>query len=94
MSSALPPNAAILARWVKSKGVKVVLNQNGVGYPAWTTDHQSINSELSVVLSLADLVIYQSQFCKDAADHFVGEVSSPWTILFNCTLSMFKTRSF
>jgi glycosyltransferase involved in cell wall biosynthesis len=94
VSSALPPYAVILARWVKSKGVKVVLNQNGVGYPGWTKDHQSINSELSIVLSLADLVIYQSQFCKDAADYFLREASCPWTILFNCTdLDKFKPET-
>ena len=84
VSSALPCHSVELARWARKCGAIVVLNQNGVAYPAWTDDHQSINDELAEVLSQTDLVIYQSHFCKQAADRFLGQPPSMWEILPNC----------
>ena len=76
VSSALSRYSTDIAHWAKAQGVKVVLNQDGVAYPAWTGDHQRINSELKNVLNLADLVIYQSQFCKKTADYFLNQINS------------------
>jgi len=91
VSSALPPFPIILSRWAKSNGVKVVLNQNGVAYPAWTADYEAINTELRELFVLADFIIYQSKFCKKAADRYVDKPQCPWKILFNCVdLEKFK----
>ena len=84
VSSALSRYSTDIARWAKAQGVKVVLNQDGVAYPAWTGDHQRINSELKNVLNLADLVIYQSQFCKKTADYFLGVAPAIQTVMNNC----------
>ena len=84
VSSALPCHSAELVRWARNQGAKIVLNQNGVAYPAWTSDHVAINTELATVLTQADLVIYQSQFCKQGADRFLGEPPALWKILPNC----------
>ena len=84
VSSALPRHSATLVRWAKARGIKVVLNQDGVAYPAWTTDYQCINNELKNIIRCADLVIYQSDFCKEAADQFVGRASAMHTVINNC----------
>lgn len=84
VSSALPRHAVTLVQWAKAQGVKVVLNQDGVAYPAWTSHYQHINNELRNVISCADLVIYQSYFCKEAADQFVGRAPAMHTVINNC----------
>jgi len=84
VSSALPKHSIDIAHWAKARGIKVVLNQDGVAYPAWTNDHQRINSELKSVLRLADLVIYQSNFCKEAANRFLGMAPAMQTVMNNC----------
>ena len=84
VSSALPNQAVEVIRWARKRGAKIVLNQNGVAYPAWTRDYQEINSELLSILGSTDLVIYQSEFCKRGADRFLREAPSFWQILPNC----------
>ena len=84
VSSALPRHSVTLARWAKARGVKVVLNQDGVAYPAWTADYRKINRELESLIACADLVIYQSRFCKEAADQFLGMAPAMWTVMNNC----------
>ena len=84
VSSALPAHAMELVNWAKKRGVTVFLNQNGVAYPAWTDNYQTINNELSQILCQADVVLYQSQFCKDAADKFASKCAHQWDILYNC----------
>ena len=84
VSSALPQYAIEIVDWAKSNGAKFVLNQNGVAYPSWTKDHKSINSELSELMGRADLVIYQSEFCREAARRFLGEPVGQWRVLPNC----------
>lgn len=84
VSSALPLNAVEVVRWAKNRGAGVVLNQNGVAYQAWTDDYQAINNELSEVISQTDVVLYQSKFCKLAADRFVCKAPKKWEILNNC----------
>jgi glycosyltransferase involved in cell wall biosynthesis len=61
-----------------------VLNQNGVGYPAWAGEKaDEFNKPLRRALAAADHVLYQSEFCKRSADLFLGEPRGPWEILPN-----------
>ena len=55
------------------RGAAIVVNQNGVAYPAWAglrTDE--INEPLREALNAADYVFFQSEFCKSSADRFLG----------------------
>ncbi len=84
VSSAPPPHAGELVRWAKKQGARFVWNQNGVGYPGWAgRDYKLLNAPMAALLHQADHVIYQSQFCRDSADHFLGPANIPATILFN-----------
>ncbi len=84
ISSALPFHATILAKEATRAGIKIVLNQNGVGYPAWLPNGwQKHNDRLSEVLSLADYVFYQSRFAKISADRFLIARDKNYEILYN-----------
>ncbi len=84
VSSALPIHADLLVSQAKHRGVRVVVNQNGVAYPAWHgAGWRWTNAAMRRVLRLADHVVYQSEFCRRAADHFLGPVAVSSEILYN-----------
>jgi len=68
----------------RSRGIPVVLNQNGVYYPAsggrgW----RALNQPLDALRRSADFIVYQTDFCKLACDTFLGAVDTPFTIACN-----------
>jgi glycosyltransferase involved in cell wall biosynthesis len=84
VSSRLPDGAAWLARVARAKGAKVVLNQNGVAYHGWYGEGwERVNAPMAAVLSLADHVLYQSEFCRLAADRFLGSARAACEVLYN-----------
>jgi glycosyltransferase involved in cell wall biosynthesis len=84
VSSAIPRHALELVEFVKARGVKLVWNQNGVGYAAWAGKFaDDVNEPLRALLHAADFIIYQSAFCRASADRFLGPASAPSAILFN-----------
>ena len=84
ISSALPPYAAQMARIARRAGGRVVLNQNGVAYPAWHgPGWERPNRFIRDVMAACDLVIYQSEFCRMAADQFVTVPDCETDILHN-----------
>ncbi len=77
----LPPAAF---KWLKSRGIPIVHNQNGVFYGAWFAgDWQAQNRRMAVAYHAADWVFFQSEFCKLAAEKFLGERRGPGEILYN-----------
>ena len=83
-STWLPRDLAPLLRLARRRGVPVVLNQDGVGYPAWAgvrTDE--VNRPLRRALAGAEHVLYQSAFSKQSADLFLGEPLGTWELLPN-----------
>ena len=84
VSSAPVPHALDFARWAKSRGAKLVWNQNGVAFPAWAGDRcQDINHPMAEMLRLADFVVYQSDFCRVSADRFLGTAQCPAAVCLN-----------
>ncbi len=84
LSSTMPEDWAQLLWLARHKGVRVVLNQNGVAYPAWHGQGwEQANQPLAKMVHAADYVFYQSRFCKLSADRFLGERHGPWDILYN-----------
>ena len=73
-SSWLPRDLRPLLWAARRRGAPVVLNQDGVGYPGWAgTRTEEVNRPLRRALEAADHVLYQSAFCKESADEFLGE---------------------
>ncbi len=84
VSSALPYFPERMAQMAKGSGAKLVINQNGVAYPGWFgSGWKKQNSPMRSLHSLADHVLYQSKFCKESADQFLGPRDSDFEILYN-----------
>lgn len=82
-SVAHPLQFEILAQ-AKRKGLKIVVNQNGVAFPAWDGDnYEASNRSLKQIISFADFIIYQSQFCKDSAERYISPPDVPNEIIYN-----------
>ena len=83
-SSWLPRDLRGLLWLARRRRLPVVLNQNGVGYPAWAGDRtEEVNRPLGRAFAAADHVLYQSEFCRSAADVFLGGPSGSWEVLPN-----------
>lgn len=84
VSSAPPPRAMELVRWARHHGARFVWNQNGVAYPAWAGSfYYLLNAPMRELLHAADYVFYQSEFCRESADRYLGPTDRPQSILFN-----------
>ncbi|MDO8753533.1 MAG: glycosyltransferase family 4 protein [Anaerolineales bacterium] len=76
-------SSAILAR-AKQKGLKIIVNQNGVAFPAWDgANFENTNQSLKNVLDHADYIIYQSQFCELGAERYLTPPDVPHEIIYN-----------
>lgn len=85
VSSALPRFAEEWVQVCKAAGVRIVWNQNGVGYPAWAGEnYEVVNRPMRNLIHQADFVIYQSEFCQRSSDKFLGGFAGPKTIVYNC----------
>ena len=69
----------------KARGVKLVLNQNGVYYRGWYGSEYAAANERHLLghYKAADYIIYQSSFCKEAACRFLGDAACPNEVLYN-----------
>ena len=84
VSSALPHDADIQVRAARRAGGVVVVNQNGVAYPGWHgPGWERANESMRRIHGEADLVIYQSAFCRQGAERFLGERSGSCRVLHN-----------
>lgn len=79
-----PYLSAAAIDWLKMRRIPVVLNQNGVFYPGWYGgDWRKMNALMATAYHRADHVFWQSNFCRRAADRFLGKREGPGEILFN-----------
>ena len=83
-SSSLPWDWRVLLRLSRRRGAPVLWNQNGVAYPAWAGSRTAaVNAPMATILQAADHVFFQSEFCRLAADTFLGPCRGPSEILHN-----------
>ena len=83
LSNGLYLPARVLAA-VARAAVPIVLNQNGVFYPAWYPhDWRRENARMASVHALANYVLYQSKFCRQCAHDFLGPRAGEEEILYN-----------
>jgi glycosyltransferase involved in cell wall biosynthesis len=83
-STLFPRDLRPLLAFAKRHGTPIVLNQNGVAYPGWAGPKtKRLNRSNRHALEAADHVLYQSEFCKRAADAFVAEPKGSWEVLYN-----------
>ena len=83
-SNWIPRDVHALLRLARRREIPVVLNQDGVGYPAWAGEAtEQVNRPLRLLLDSADHVLYQSEFCRRSADEWVGPPRGSWEVLPN-----------
>jgi glycosyltransferase involved in cell wall biosynthesis len=83
-SNWLPRDLGPLLWLLHRRRIPLVVNQDGVGYPAWAGEEtDAVNRPLRALLGAADHVLYQSAFCKGSADEWVGPPAGTWEILPN-----------
>lgn len=84
VSSRFPSHALRMVDIALSNGAGFVLNQNGVAFPAWCAEGwRQVNERLARILHSAHHVFYQSEFCRVAADEFLGKSTQPSEVLYN-----------
>ena len=84
VSSSQPQCAENLFRSCRDQGIRIVWNQNGVGYPAWAEgESERFNAPMRRLRSMADHVVYQSHFCQVSAERYLGPSDVPSEILYN-----------
>ncbi|MFO7572022.1 MAG: glycosyltransferase family 4 protein [Gaiellaceae bacterium] len=84
-STWLPRDLNPLLSLARRRGIPVVVNQDGVGYPGWAGERtEEVNRPLRRALLAADHVLYQSGFSKRSSDLFLGEPRGSWEVLANC----------
>ena len=83
-STWLPRDLRALLWDARRRGIPLLVNQNGVGYPGWAgSGTDAFNRPLRLVLGQAEHVVYQSEFCRSAADEWVGEPHGTSEVLHN-----------
>jgi glycosyltransferase involved in cell wall biosynthesis len=83
-STWLPRDLGPLLWHARRRRIPLLLNQNGVGYPGWAGEGtEAFNRPLKRLVGNAAHVLYQSEFCKRAADEWVGEPTGSWEVLHN-----------
>ena len=84
VSSVAHPLQIKILETAKRKGLKIIVNQNGVAFPAWDGDnYEASNRSLKNLIGFADFIIYQSQFCKDSAERYISPPDVPSEIIYN-----------
>jgi glycosyltransferase involved in cell wall biosynthesis len=76
--------AADLVETCRRKRIAFVWNQNGVGYAGWAgSEAERHNAPMRRLRGQADFVVYQSEFCRQSADRFLGACATRSEILLN-----------
>ena len=84
VSSEKNVGADAIILYAKQNGIKIILNQNGVSYPAWNSGNwQEPNIRMKKNFDQADFIVYQSKFCRSGALKFLGENQCPSQIIYN-----------
>ncbi|MDX2079808.1 MAG: glycosyltransferase family 4 protein [Terrimicrobiaceae bacterium] len=74
VSSSQPEFAEDLFRVCRRQGIRVVWNQNGVGFPAWAgKESERFNGPMRRLAGMADFIIFQSEFCRRSAGRWLGD---------------------
>ena len=83
VSSSLPNYVKLYIFITKLLKKKIILNQNGVAYPAWSNKYIKINNRLRYIYDKSDFVIFQSNFCKISAEKWLSNKKKKFKVIYN-----------
>lgn len=83
--SSLQPIPILPLKLLHRCGIEIILNQNGLYYPAWYSgSYHKKNKYYYEVAQLAKHVFYQSEFCQASSDQLLGPlITKSSSILLN-----------
>jgi len=68
----------------KRKGLKFVVNHDGVAFPAWAgNQYLEFNRVSKRILDQADFIVYQSRFSRQSAELYLFPPNVPHEIIYN-----------
>lgn len=68
----------------KRKGLKFIINHDGVAFPAWAGERYIEFNQISkYILDHADFIVYQSHFSRLSADLYLSPPNVPHEIIYN-----------
>jgi glycosyltransferase involved in cell wall biosynthesis len=68
----------------KQLGIPVVCHVNSVYHPLCGSDWQEKNKPfINIRNKLADFIVYGSNFAKEGADRYLGQIDKPYEIIYN-----------
>lgn len=69
---------------MKSRGLKFVVNHDGIAFPAWAGENYLLFNQVSKrTLDQADFIVFQSQFSKISTDIYLSPPNVPYEIVYN-----------
>jgi glycosyltransferase involved in cell wall biosynthesis len=78
------PAPLFLLRWLRRKGVRILVNQNGVYYPSWAgASFQKRNEYLRKLNELSQHTFFQSRFAMESYQQWVGPLPASHSVLHN-----------
>ncbi|MFH1023633.1 MAG: glycosyltransferase family 4 protein [Planctomycetota bacterium] len=90
VSSSHSPHLEALFPSARARGIKIIWNQDGIHRPGPDTVRRDRNRKMAELYRQADYVFFQSRFCRESAERFLGECDAPCEILYNAV----DTRAF
>jgi glycosyltransferase involved in cell wall biosynthesis len=84
VSSVPPMFAGDLTARCERLGIPLIWNQNGVAYPGWAgRDTKRYNDPMRRLRARAEYIVYQSAFCRESSERFLGHSGAASEVLFN-----------
>jgi len=72
LSSSLPYSYKKMIDKAKNSGIKIIWNQNGIGFPAWAgPKYKKINKTFKTGIENADIVFFQSYFAMQSVNDLI-----------------------
>jgi len=82
-SSAIPPFLKLHLFIANFFEIPIILNQNGVAYPAWEENYKNKNKNNLKLYNASDYVIFQSKFCKQSVKKWLSKAQKQHSVLYN-----------
>ncbi|GAG97809.1 unnamed protein product, partial [marine sediment metagenome] len=67
----------------KKKGIPIIQHINSVYHPAYRKNFEKMNEEIRKIFNIADYYVFGSEYAKEGARRYLGEINKPSSIIFN-----------
>lgn len=96
LSSSLPYSFRDIIKKAKKARIKIIWNQNGIGFPAWAGGYSGkVNKNFKFGIQNANMVIFQSRFAMQSVNSLIISLENiPCKVIYNAVdLEVFKPKN-